>query len=219
MQSIIKYILSIPITIWFNLRYLPFYQAIKIPICISYNTFYNISGRINIHGKVKPAMIRFGFHKVDTCDINSTTSIVIREPGILVFEGTAHIGKGSRISIHGGTLILGNNFAISGCSSINCYSRIVMGKDIQFAWDCLVMDSDTHQIFNEKGEICNHDQEVIIGDKVWIGCRTTILKGSQIPQNCVIGACSLICGKDFKESTIIAGNPAKSIRSISGWEL
>ena len=58
-----------------------------------------------------------------------------------------------------------------------------------------------------------------IGDKVWIGCRTTILKGSVIPDGCVIGAGSLVTGKIFSPNTIIIGSPAKSVRTIDGWEL
>lgn len=81
------------------------------------------------------------------------------------------------------------------------------------------MDSDTHNIYGENGDIINEPREIIFGDKIWIGCRATILKGSVIPNNCVIGACSLVSGKHFKQNSIIAGNPAKSIKTISKWKL
>ena len=81
------------------------------------------------------------------------------------------------------------------------------------------MDSDNHKIFDENGNIINKPREIVFGDKVWIGCRTTILKGSVIPSNCVIGACSLVSGKKFENDSIIVGNPAKSIKKISKWEL
>lgn len=35
-------------------------------------------------------------------------------------------------------------------------------------------------------------EEVIIGNDVWIGARTTILYGSVIPDKCVIGAGTII---------------------------
>ena len=94
-----------------------------------------------------------------------------------------------------------------------------MGRDIQFSWDCLVMDSDTHKIYGNHSGMINPDQEVKIGDKVWIGCRTTILKGCVIPDNCVIGAGSLVTGTEFTPNSIIIGSPAKSVRTIDGWEL
>ena len=50
-------------------------------------------------------------------------------------------------------------------------------------------------------------------------CLVMILKGSNIPNKCVIGAVSLITGQELEEGTIIAGNPAKSIKKIGGWHL
>lgn len=40
-----------------------------------------------------------------------------------------------------------------------------------------------------------------------------ILKGARIPGNCVIGACSVVEKGDLKENSIIAGNPAKTVRT------
>lgn len=164
-------------------------------------------------------MIRIGFHKVPVCNYKDCTQIII-DRGKLVFQGTAHIGHGTKIHVaEGAELVLGDNFAVSASSQINCYHKITMGRDIQFSWDCLVMDSDTHKIYGKNTGMINPDQEVIIGDKVWIGCRTTILKGSIIPDGCVIGARSLLIGKEFMPNSIIIGSPAKSVRPIDAWEL
>lgn len=43
-KDFINIVLSIPKTIYFNFRYLPFKQAIKLPIWLTYNTFVKISG-------------------------------------------------------------------------------------------------------------------------------------------------------------------------------
>lgn len=55
---------------------------------------------------------------------------------------------------------------------------------------------------------------VIVGKNVWIGNNVTILKGSVIGDNCIIGACSVVTGKCFAENTVLAGNPAKEIRTL-----
>ena len=163
-------------------------------------------------------MIRIGFHNVPICDPNDKTILDIK--GKLVFQGTAHIGNGTKIHVaKDAELVLGDNFAVSASSQINCYRKIVFGKDIQFSWDCLTMDSDTHNIYNEQGVKINESREIVFGNKIWIGCRTTILKGSVIPSNCVIGACSLVSGKNYENNSIIVGNPAKSIKKIKKWEL
>ncbi|MBN1075000.1 antibiotic acetyltransferase [Clostridium botulinum] len=52
---------------------------------------------------------------------------------------------------------------------------------------------------------------VIIGNDVWIGRRTTILSGVNIGNGVSIGANSVIA-KDIPNYAIVAGNPAKIIR-------
>lgn len=64
----------------------------------------------------------------------------------------------------------------------------------------------------------NEPQDVIIGDDVWIAQRVTLIKGAQIPSNCVVGACSLVNKKFEEEGCIIAGNPAKVIKRNIRWK-
>ena len=80
------------------------------------------------------------------------------------------------------------------------------------------MDSDSHRIYDNGSQI-NADKEIVFGDKIWIGGRSTVLKGAVIPDGCVIGATSCVTGNKFEPYTIIAGTPAKSIKKISSWEL
>ena len=162
-------------------------------------------------------MIHIGFHEVDVC--NSSDSTIMRVHGDLVINGRFHIGRGSKIVIKKqAQLIIGDNFGISASSSINCYNKIIIGKDVLLAWDVLVMDTDAHPIFGGKGQVINAGRSVIIGDHVWIGCRSTILKGSHIPDGCVVGACSTVTGSKFAPNTIIIGQPAKSTKKIERWE-
>ena len=220
MKQLFNYTLSLPISIWTCFKLLPFKQAIRLPICVKYGSKINVSnGNVILGGKVHTAMIRIGFHKVPVCNSRDKTQIII-ESGQLLFQGTAHLGQGTKIYVSkGAELILGDNFAISASSQINCYHKIRMGNDIQFSWDCLVMDSDTHTIYTINGEVANPDREILIDDNVWIGCRTTILKGSHIPEGCIVGACSLVTGNNFKRYTILIGMPAKSTKEIGKWEL
>ena len=210
---------SVPKTIWFNFRYLPMKQAKKLPIWIHYGTNIEIhGGKIILPLNVSIA-IRIGFHRVEVCEPKAKTILNV-SGGILCFLGTAHIGHGSKIHVSmGGRLTLGDNFAISASSSLNCYKSIQIGKDVQFSWDCLVMDSDTHKIYDEEGNVTNEAKEIVVGDKIWIGCRSTILKGAVIPNNCVIGSCSLVSGNKYEPNSVIVGVPAKSIKKIGGWNL
>ncbi len=216
----LKILLSLPKTILFNFRHLPFNQAINLPVFVSYDTDISIKGKITIEAKIRTAMIRMGFLCALACDTKEQTRLCVQKGGILRFLGKTHLGHGTRLIIRpDAEMTLGDNFAVSSNSTIQCYKKITFGRDIQFAWDCLVMDSDTHTIYNHEDKVMNEPSSIVFGDKVWIGCRSTILKGANIPSNTVIGACSLVTGNGFSENTIIAGCPAKSIKVIGTWVL
>lgn len=218
MNKVLMCLISLPKTIWTNFRYLPIKQAFKFPLAVAYDTSVKcMGGAILLNCQVRPLMIRIGFHEVPACN-RMKTKITVK--GTIRFKGEAHIGNGAKFFVaKNAELVLGSDFKISANTSILCYRKIEFGKNIQLSWDCLVMDSDTHNIYDIGGNRCNYDKPVVFGENIWIGCRCTILKGSNIPDNCVIGAGSLITGQELEEGTIIAGNPAKSIKKIGGWHL
>jgi acetyltransferase-like isoleucine patch superfamily enzyme len=55
--------------------------------------------------------------------------------------------------------------------------------------------------------------EVVIENDVWIGTRSTILKGVHIARGAVIAAGSVVT-KDVPEFTLVGGNPARVIREV-----
>lgn len=73
-------------------------------------------------------------------------------------------------------------------------------------YDWSVLEGCYHEIMGSAGE-------VIIGDNVFIGMNSTILKGVHIGNNVIIGACSLV-SKDVPDNSVIAGNPARIITTV-----
>ena len=61
--------------------------------------------------------------------------------------------------------------------------------------------------------------KLFFDDKVWIGNGCMIQKGAHVPNNCVIGARSVVTGSKFDNHTIIVGNPAKSVKRIGGFRI
>lgn len=61
--------------------------------------------------------------------------------------------------------------------------------------------------------------KLFFDDKVWIGNGCMIQKGAHVPNNCVIGARSVVAGSNFDDHTIIVGNPAKSVKRIGGFRI
>lgn len=63
------------------------------------------------------------------------------------------------------------------------------------------------------GEILGSSGRVKIGNNVFIGMHSTILKGVHIGSNVIIGANSLV-NKDVPDNSVVAGNPAKVIMTL-----
>lgn len=63
------------------------------------------------------------------------------------------------------------------------------------------------------GEIVGNQEETIIGDNVFIGWGATILAGSKIGNNVIIGANSVVSG-EIKSDSVYAGIPAKRLMSL-----
>lgn len=164
-------------------------------------------------------MIRIGFGNIGIFDqILSRSILEIR--GEIIFYGKAVIGHGSKISVgKNGILEIGNNFNVTAETSIVCHKYIKFGDNNLISWENLVMDTDFHKIKKLNGDnFVNDLKNIDIGNNVWIGCRNTILKGSRIMDNSVIGANSLVNKEFKKENVLIAGNPAKILKENIIWE-
>jgi len=205
-------------TIYFNFKYLTFRQAMVFPFRLSNKVYLRkVKGKIVLECDVLPGMIRIGYKNVDIFDEKTSRSIW-DVSGIVVFKGKSVIGHGSKISVGPkGKLVFGENFNVSAESSIVAFSEIEFGKNCMLSWDILVMDTDFHGIKDSEGRILNAPKKICIGDKVWIGCRCLILKGSAIPSNSIIGANSVISKILDKENAIYAGNPVKLIKENVSW--
>lgn len=64
----------------------------------------------------------------------------------------------------------------------------------------------------------NMPRSVVIGDYVWIPANVNILKGTSIPNDCVIAYGSMLTGQKFSEdNTIIGGNPLRVLKEDMTW--
>ena len=116
-------------------------------------------------------------------------------------------------------IVIGNNVGISG-STICARENVTIGDNVLVGSGCLITDNDAHPINWE--DRCERRNEKIlsapitIGNDVFIGARSIILKGVTIGDRSVIGAGSVVT-KDVPADSVVAGNPAtliKKLRSI-----
>lgn len=196
-------------TLYFNLKCLPFLQALKFPVLICRRVKINKLEGKNLLDKnaVKFGTIKIGQRMLGNIDFKNSRT-VLEIYGTIMFKGRATIGQGSRLSIgKDGKLNVGDHFTITGGStSIICNKEITFGNDCLLSWDILIMDTDFHSILNVDGIKTNEDKPIFIGNHVWIGCRNTILKGVKIGDNNVIAANSTITKSVKLENCIVGGN-------------
>lgn len=86
---------------------------------------------------------------------------------------------------------------------------MTFGDDALVSWDCLFMDTDFHRILDADGIQVNADRDISIGNHVWVGCRSTILKGTTLLNGSVVAAGSITRSKIMKENVVIDSSGIK----------
>jgi len=109
-------------------------------------------------------------------------------------------------------IILKEGVGISS-SVLSSFVSITIGKHTLIGADCLIMDSDFHGFPLDAGQPVK-SAPVEIGDYVFIGARSIILKGVKIGNRSVIGAGSVV-SSDIPENSLAAGNPARVVRTFA----
>lgn len=146
--------------------------------------------------------IAIGKHCV-LCSDSKRTSLGVNHPVIL-----RTMRHGAKISIGDGTGISGGS--ICAMESISIGRRCLLGANVS------IMDNDFHLV-STNSDRNNFDpldlpaKAIEIGDNVFIGTGSIILKGTTIGTNAVIGAGSVVRGI-VEPNSIYAGNPAKRIK-------
>lgn len=133
---------------------------------------------------------------------------------ILAHAGNIHIGE---------SCYVGMETRIWSSASINIGNRVLISHNVN------IHDTDSHSIdaylrskhfstimstgYPEENVFDIKASPVVIEDDVWIGFNSTILKGVNIGRGSIVAACSTVT-KDIPSNVIVAGNPAKIVKSI-----
>lgn len=111
-------------------------------------------------------------------------------------------------------IMIGQNVSTNNNLLIISASEVTIGDNTLIGEGVMMIDHDAHGIHpDERRTSIGKVSPISIGENVWIGSRVTILPGTKIGNNSIIGAGAVIKG-DFPANVIIAGNPAKVIREF-----
>lgn len=122
------------------------------------------------------------------------------------------------INLYGGDLCIGSGVGISN-AAITVAIGVKIGDRTNIGSGCIIADTDFHPVGYED-RINGRDEAtgkkpVTIGEGVFVGARSIILKGVTVGDRSVIGAGSVVT-KSIPEDELWAGNPAVFIRKLNG---
>jgi len=157
--------------------------------------------------------------RLRACETGGGIQFTRKKPDI-ENEGTLKIGnlvriwsnvRRTRLSVKkGGILSIGNNCRING-ATISATFKITIGDNCRIAPDVYLMDGDFHAVEDRLSK--GKSRPIIIEDNAWIATRAMVMKGVTIGKGAVVAAGAVVT-KDVAPFTMVAGVPAKFIRSI-----
>lgn len=103
---------------------------------------------------------------------------------------------------------IGENSGFSG-TIVAAFAGISIGNNVKCGANTLITDSDWHPEDPRSGK----PDPIDIGDNVWLGVNSVVLKGVKIGVNTVIGANSVVT-KNIPANVVAVGNPCKVVKQI-----
>lgn len=202
-------------TLRFNIHYFGFKRGLQLPVFIYESVYFK--QRL---GSVKLSSFKIGNVKIG----KNIVGVFEKMPTVIQFNDGCNIefgdgviiGSGCKVSASGGVK-LGDNVCITGKSMIIANQSVTIQENSLISWNVQIMDTDLHKLYVDEKYV-NGNKSVIVGKNVWVNSHCTILKGTVIADNCVVGANSLINSQFEKQNCLIVGNPAKVVRENIIWK-
>ena len=207
---------SVLYSIFLNFHYLPFKQAIKLPILLYKPHLLDLKGKIILDGNVKYGMVRLGFPILSL--FPNTGFVFENHGGTIVFKGRCLIGNNSAISIgEKGYLEIGDHFSATSFR-LASYDKIVFGERCRLGWDCLIIDTDFHKLCKLAGGFSHGHAPIVIGSNNWFGNGCKIMKRTKTPNYCIVSAGTILTGPvDVPEYCIVGSRNEVVIKATGIW--
>ena len=135
----------------------------------------------------------------------------------LTFGKDCTVSSFTKIKAGAGPLTIGSRCGFgTGCFLSSGESGLVIGNNLVCGPNVVIMATSYRY---DKLDVHLHDQGhtskgTRIGNNVWIGAGAVILDGSEIGDNCIVVANSVV-SRRFPAGTIIQGSPAKPMRGFA----
>jgi len=177
------------------------------------------------HSQGNAGFLRFGRHIAyigngsitvhGSCAVSNAVQFCISAPGALEMADAVRLDVGTIVCAYQGKIDLQARVYIGPYSYIQSESLLTIGADTMIGPHVKIL---AYTRTTEIGPIPYNDQPltskgITIGKNVWIGAGATILDGVTIDDHAVIAAGAVVT-RDVKTATIVAGVPARPMRTI-----
>lgn len=191
---------------------------------ITFSNIYKIKGKNEVKFKCFAKKT-----KMYVCGNNN--QVIVDETAEAYDLRIGVIGDNNKLIIKKGVFVSGvierfgngNNITIgekTGCGQAVILAHhgtnITIGDGCLFSNDIQIRTTDSHSILDENGKRINPDRDVFISDRVWLGTGVTVMKGSHIGSDVVVGAKSVV-SKTVPNNVVVAGIPARVVKENITW--
>lgn len=141
----------------------------------------------------------------------------------VVIKNKQHFTSGHGSALYHSTYILNTNgkFVIANNSHLGafcyvnvCYGSVIIGDDVAIGPGTKIIVYSNNYQYAKKVTNEKITEDIIIKNNVFVGANCTILPGTIINDNVVIGAGSIVKGV-LESNSIYAGAPCKKVKN--GW--
>ena len=104
-----------------------------------------------------------------------------------------------------------------------CEFAAMEGTKIELGNGCLISSNtvfrtgDSHSLLDLNGNRINPSQNIIIGNRVWVGQRAVVLKGATIADDSVVSLGAVVTKQFTEGKAVLAGVPARVVKTDIKW--
>lgn len=189
---------------------------------------------VRVTGKGNKVVLKSRLKSCDIRIIGNGNKIFIDEgcsiTGALFYivgnNSEIHIGKNVRLhpgchvnAQSGSKLVVGDRTTMRKVTFDLSGANITIGRQCMFSFDIRVVNHDGHRIFDtsDTSKVINAPKDIILSDHVWVGRGATILKGSRIGSDSIVGLNSVVA-RNVPDNVVVAGNPARIVKENVTWD-
>ncbi|HEU0041913.1 MAG TPA: acyltransferase [Jiangellaceae bacterium] len=142
-------------------------------------------------------------------------AVVRARPGYgrVILGRWVHVGDGTKLRAHEGTLRVGDKVVFGSDNTVNCYLDVEIGGRTLVADWVYITDfdhrfADLHTAIKDQGIV---KSPVRIGPDCWLGAKVSVLRGSVVGRGCVLAAHAVVRGA-IPDYAVAGGVPARVLK-------